>query len=53
MTNDNDRDEPVRAPYETPRVEETASFETLALSCVKVGPAGGFCGETDDPAQNS
>ncbi len=34
-TEDPSRDRAARKPYEPPRVVESASFETLALSCGK------------------
>lgn len=38
-TNDEDREE--RRPYEAPAIEETASFETLALACANPDPYTG------------
>ena len=36
--------EPRKARYETPRVEESARFETLAAGCTKASGSGPTCG---------
>ena len=38
QSNRPDHTQKTRRPYEAPRIEETAEFETLALSCAKEPP---------------